>query len=185
MTEITRAGSSAASSPATPPICARCDAGLCSGCRGMVISLAFLGPCACEHGRERSVTAVLVLAKIASAPKPTAAEAMRARAAIAASTRAGGDRRGNTRDRARRTARLLVEFGDGRTCRCVYCPRELTAQTLTQDRIWPGERGGSYRYANLLPACLGCNQRRGATDLDTFIAGIERELAEIDAGRAA
>jgi 5-methylcytosine-specific restriction endonuclease McrA len=89
---------------------------------------------------------------------------------IANSNRRGGDLRGNSRDRAVRTQKLLTEFGDGTTCPCVYCGTELTASTLTQDKIVPGTDGGRYVMANLLPACITCNVRRKDAAILEFVA---------------
>lgn len=71
--------------------------------------------------------------------------------------RAGGDKRGNTRDRARRKAWLLRTFGNGVLCRCSHCGAVLDVATLEADRIEPG---GSYCHANIQPACRDCNLRR-------------------------
>lgn len=110
-----------------------------------------------------------VLAKIRNAPVPTAEEIVASRVAIAGSARPGGDRRGSSISRRRRTEKLLAEFGDGVTCRCAYCPTMLTAATLTQDKIYTGSEGGGYRYANLLAVCLPCNQRRSNATIQEFI----------------
>jgi 5-methylcytosine-specific restriction endonuclease McrA len=107
-------------------------------------------------------------AKIASAPRPTEADVARNTAMIARSSRAGGELRGNSRDRFVRTQKLLNEFGDGEHCPCVYCGHRLDASTLTQDKIYTAREGGRYRMDNLLPACLPCNQGRS----DTSLAGV-------------
>lgn len=81
--------------------------------------------------------------------------------------RPGGERRGNTRDRARRRAWLLAHFdadlGPERA-RCWLdlspaCLVEVTASTLTVDRINPG---GSYARSNIQPACRPCQVTQGA-----------------------
>lgn len=110
------------------------------------------------------------LAKIEAAPRPTAEDILRNRTLIATSRRSGGDMRGNSRDRGARTRKLLAEFGNGETCPCVYCDTVLTAATLTQDKIYTGDQGGRYVYANLLPACITCNQRRSDATILEFIA---------------
>ena len=121
------------------------------------------------------------IAKIDAAPRPTAAEILHTRSVIANSNRRGGDLRGNSRDRAVRTQKLLVEFGDGVTCPCVYCGTVLDAATLTQDKIVPGTDGGRYVMANLLPACITCNRRRSDAAILEFVA--EAEAAIDDARR--
>jgi dTDP-4-amino-4,6-dideoxygalactose transaminase len=60
--------------------------------------------------------------------------------------RAGGEKRGNCRDRAARRAWMLRTWGDGVKCPCVEA-----------DRIVPG---GSYRRENVQPACRSCNLAR-------------------------
>ena len=74
--------------------------------------------------------------------------------------RHGGDLRGSSYARRQRKAWLLAAFGTGKTCPCHWCGKRLTFNTLTQDRIIPGEQGGRYVRSNLVPACLKCNQTR-------------------------
>jgi 5-methylcytosine-specific restriction endonuclease McrA len=119
----------------------------------------------------------IALAKIEACPRPTAEDILRNRTHIARSGRRGGDMRGNAHDRAARTAKLLVEFGDGGTCPCVYCAAPLTAATLTQDKIYTGDQGGRYTYANLLPACMRCNRRRSDATIREFIEEAEDAIA--------
>lgn len=45
--------------------------------------------------------------------------------------------------------------------RCAYCGDP--AQSL--DHIWPRARGGSTVRANLAPACLPCNRRKGHSEV--------------------
>lgn len=82
--------------------------------------------------------------------------------------RAGGERRGNNRDRARRRAWLLREFDPDlgpERARCWLfalsekCLGEVDAETLTVDRIDPS---GSYRQDNIRPACRPCQNKQGA-----------------------
>ena len=113
-----------------------------------------------------------VLDKIRNAPVPTVEQVRAARVAVANSPRHGGDRRGSSTSRRRRTEKLLHEFGDGTTCPCSYCHVALTAETLTQDKIYTTNEGGGYRYENLIPACMDCNRRR----LDTAIWEIVSEV---------
>lgn len=81
--------------------------------------------------------------------------------------RAGGEKRGNVRDRARRRAWLLEHFDEDlgpRKARChlnlsSVCAGTLTAATLTVDRIEPS---GSYARDNIRPACSACQHTQGA-----------------------
>ena len=71
--------------------------------------------------------------------------------------RAGGEKRGNATDRRRRKLWMLAHFGNGEVCPCAHCGAELDYATVEADRIIPG---GSYRRANVQPACRGCNLAR-------------------------
>lgn len=81
--------------------------------------------------------------------------------------RAGGEKRGNKQDRARRRTWLLATFDQDlgpHQARCHLhisdaCARIVTAATLTVDRIAPG---GSYRHENIRPACRACQNKQGA-----------------------
>jgi GNAT superfamily N-acetyltransferase len=95
--------------------------------------------------------------RIADAPKPTAEDFERFHRSHTNNSRAGGELRGSSRDRHARTMKLLREFGDGEHCKCAYCGKQLDRSTVTQDKIYP-ECG--YRYSNILPACINCNQHR-------------------------
>lgn len=68
---------------------------------------------------------------------------------------------GNSTDRARRRQQLLNEFGDGKSCPCVYCGLKIKDGTLEQDKIYTTAEGGKYRTSNLVPACGSCNKHRG------------------------
>lgn len=83
--------------------------------------------------------------------------------------RPGGEKRGNSQDRAARRTWLLSTFGDGEQCACVLMVSEQCAVTLTDatveaDRI---EAGGSYRRDNIQPACRACNLARSDAPLVT------------------
>lgn len=73
--------------------------------------------------------------------------------------RAGGDKRGNCRDReARRRWMKSPEAGfggNGETVPCVHCGIDLHHPEA--DRIVPG---GTYARTNVQPACRGCNLGR-------------------------
>jgi hypothetical protein len=71
--------------------------------------------------------------------------------------RSGGEKRGNSTDRARRKHWLLSTFGDGVTCPCTHCTVQLTYRTVEADRIIPGD---SYRHENIQPSCRSCNLAR-------------------------
>lgn len=53
--------------------------------------------------------------------------------------------------------------------RCVYCGAR---EPLTLDHVLPHSRGGRATRANLVTACAGCNQRRGDTPIDEWVARI-------------
>lgn len=72
-------------------------------------------------------------------------------------TRAGGEHRGNSADRAARKVWILFEFGNGEYAPCVHCKTVLTYDTLEADRIVPG---ASYRRENVQPSCRSCNAAR-------------------------
>lgn len=67
------------------------------------------------------------------------------------------DKRGNNRDRKRRKEWMLVEFGDGKYCRCTWCPSLLDFEHVEADRLIPG---GPYKRDNIIPACRTCNAQR-------------------------
>ncbi len=81
--------------------------------------------------------------------------------------RAGGERRGNSRDRARRRVWLLAAFDTDlgpEVARCHLklsdrCHGYVDDRTLTVDRIDPG---GTYAHDNIQPACTPCQNTQGA-----------------------
>ena len=101
-----------------------------------------------------------VKVKVDAVPMPTREDIERNLRAMREDGRPGGDFRGNSYDRRRRSQRLLEEFGDGRQCGCAYCGKILDASTLTEDKIITGHLGGRYILPNLIPACQPCNARR-------------------------
>jgi 5-methylcytosine-specific restriction endonuclease McrA len=80
-------------------------------------------------------------------------------------TRAGGEKRGNSTDRAHRKVWMLFEFGNGEYVRCTHCGRVLDYDTVEADRIVPG---GSYGHSNVQPACRKCNAERSNDVTWTF-----------------
>lgn len=79
------------------------------------------------------------------------------------------DRRGSAKSRRERKQYLLDKFGDGESCRCEYCIKVVTFETITVDRVKPGFLGGSYRRENIIPACIACNIEAGLRD--AFVHG--------------
>lgn len=82
--------------------------------------------------------------------------------------RPGGERRGNSQDRARRRAWLLEAYAEddlpAGQVRCqlassAFCLEVVDATTLTVDRVTPG---GSYARYNIQPACRPCQLEQGA-----------------------
>lgn len=81
--------------------------------------------------------------------------------------RAGGEKRGNCHDRARRKVWMLATFDpdlgpDQARCHLAIsdnCREVVTVATVTADRIDPG---GSYRRENVQPACVPCQNKQGA-----------------------
>ncbi|MDT4995278.1 MAG: hypothetical protein QOH97_5170 [Actinoplanes sp.] len=60
---------------------------------------------------------------------------------------------------------------------CAYCTAKNVP--LNIDHIRPKARGGSDRVSNLTLACVGCNQAKGATPVEVFLAGRPLVLARI------
>ena len=101
-------------------------------------------------------------AKIRAAKNPPDSMVKENLARLAASNRAGDDLRGSSKARAIRTRKLLAEFGDGDICPCVWCGCTLTADSMSQDKIYTLHEGGRYNMQNILPSCIHCNQSLGA-----------------------
>ena len=81
--------------------------------------------------------------------------------------RAGGEKRGNSRDRARRKVWMLETFDTDlgpEQARCHLkvsrnCTPVLDRLSVTADRIDPG---GTYAHDNVQPACRPCQNTQGA-----------------------
>ena len=68
---------------------------------------------------------------------------------------------------------LLAKWGR----KCAYCGAENVP--LNIDHIAPRARGGSDRVSNLTLACISCNQDKGATPVEVFLARRPQVLARI------
>jgi len=67
---------------------------------------------------------------------------------------------------------LMVLKAAGFKCR--YCGKKLSRKSATPDHRIPLGRGGSNWIANIVPACLPCNQRKNAlTDVE-YLRRLER-----------
>ena len=69
----------------------------------------------------------------------------------------------------------------GRTC--AYCDAEHVP--LNIDHIHPKAKGGSNRVSNLTLACQPCNQKKGARDVNEFLARDPKRLVRIESQRKA
>jgi 5-methylcytosine-specific restriction endonuclease McrA len=63
---------------------------------------------------------------------------------------------------------------------CAYCDAENVPLNL--DHVVPRVSNGSNRPSNLVPACVPCNQRKGAQSLATFLKRDPKRAARILAG---
>jgi 5-methylcytosine-specific restriction endonuclease McrA len=53
--------------------------------------------------------------------------------------------------------------------KCVYCKKQQTTEErLTFDHLVPIGRGGGHFLANLVPACMKCNNEKGAKLLEEW-----------------
>jgi len=112
---------------------------------------------------------------MASVPKPsqTAVIAHQADALLAKEgwIRAGGERRGNSEQRAERLQAMADIWGDGEIMPCVYTGVMLAGnkdaaikyglEMATQDKLVVGPHGGGYTIENLVPSSRAANQSRG------------------------
>ena len=58
--------------------------------------------------------------------------------------------------------------------KCRYCGKKLSRRTATPDHKVSLGRGGSNWIANIVPACLPCNQRKSALSETEFIRRLAR-----------
>lgn len=116
--------------------------------------------------------------KLAAAPSPAAEDVARNNAKIdeLGAAQFEANERGNSKTRAASRSRLAAEWGDGKTCGCVYCGLVIHAdpptpdRVISRDKLYTAREGGKYRAENLLPACLACNQARGDKPFAEFMA---------------
>lgn len=112
------------------------------------------------------------LAKAKAAPPPSAADQKRwldKRAAGIPAEEIERNDRGSAGQRRERKGKLQGEFGNGKDFAIdPYCGQKLGFEQIEQDRIYPGSKGGRYRYNNIVPCCSGCNKARGDTDFMVF-----------------
>lgn len=114
------------------------------------------------HLREHREAAKKAIEKLKMCPLPTEGEVQAAKEGV---KKKGAnlyrkDLIGNTKNRRDRRNKLLVEFGDGKTCPCIYCGEVITHGTMEQDKIYTTLEGGRYRIPNLVPSCEACNKKR-------------------------
>ena len=60
---------------------------------------------------------------------------------------------------------------------CAYC--DASGVPLNVEHLTPRSRGGSDRISNLLLACVPCNEAKGSTPVETFLADRPDRLARI------
>lgn len=56
--------------------------------------------------------------------------------------------------------------------KCAYCDMELMQPT--QDHVIPLSKGGTHTLSNIVPACMKCNQKKNAQDVETFLNGMPK-----------
>ncbi|QFZ23338.1 HNH endonuclease [Saccharothrix syringae] len=65
-------------------------------------------------------------------------------------------------------AELVEAWGERHEWHCVYCG---TADALSIDHVHPMNRGGVNALANIVPACVACNQSKRSKPVGEFLAG--------------
>lgn len=66
-----------------------------------------------------------------------------------------------TKSAIKRQRRLLILGKTGSAC--FWCKAGLTLGSMTEDHFVPLGKGGVNAQINVVPACLECNNKRGAT----------------------
>lgn len=68
-------------------------------------------------------------------------------------------RKTKTRKQSIKFSRQNVICRDGSTCQ--YCRKELPAEDLNYDHVWPRSRGGKTNWENVVTSCYPCNSKKG------------------------
>ena len=71
--------------------------------------------------------------------------------------------------------RAIKEYFDNT---CIYCGETYDATELTIDHVHPKSLGGPSNTKNSVCACFKCNQEKGTTDWQSFIAKFNNPLRE-------
>jgi hypothetical protein len=71
-----------------------------------------------------------------------------------------GNARGSSHDRRVRRAWLMKTFGNGRTVKCFWCPKQMRSRFEVDRYPLCGHSGGGYGRNNIVPACSKCNGGR-------------------------
>jgi 5-methylcytosine-specific restriction endonuclease McrA len=74
--------------------------------------------------------------------------------------RAGGELRGNSKDRRARRNKLLRVYGDGQFAPCIHDGVLVDYDSMEVDKIIPGSIGGRYVWDNIHVSCQPCNRAR-------------------------
>ncbi len=130
---------------------------------------------------EHAAVLAKAQAKFTNVPQPTEEEAAEARAGV---EKLGANKYrknlvGNSKDRERRRAQLLSEFGDGKVCPCLYCGAYIgdnVKGSLEQDKIITTVHGGRYRAPNLVPSCADCNKKRSDMPFEEAIEKVVKHV---------
>lgn len=70
------------------------------------------------------------------------------------------DHRGSAKTRRRRRERMVRAYGCRGVVNCHWCGVGMRKKTFTVDRLDPL---GTYKWANVVPACETCNKGRRRT----------------------
>jgi 5-methylcytosine-specific restriction endonuclease McrA len=77
----------------------------------------------------------------------------------------------NGRNVKRRTSGFAKEFLDENVeVNCIYCNINLDKENATADHIIPISKGGNNTKVNLVVCCKDCNNERGNSDFNDYLA---------------